>query len=122
MKFTAPIVLALAAAANALSSDDNVNIATCKRQDPNIMKAIYDFCHRGGGEAIMVPSFYANRGKTYGHTKVWVKGDGCKPAQWLPEKYCHQQFHQVCGFGFGGGYGQSNFGKNGCQKFIIQQV
>lgn len=125
MKLLATALFTLSAFAGlsvAGSNDDKTNIKICRKTNPDILAAIDAFCNKPGGDTMMVPSEYAKAGKIVGKAHVWIKGD-CKPAQWLPKRWCLSQFHEVCGFTtFGGGYGRVDKGRNGCQKFIIEKV
>lgn len=123
MKLVTTTMLTLSAFASfttAASNDDATNIKTCRKANPDVLVAIDAFCNKPDG-AIMIPSDYAKAGHKIGHTLVSIDGK-CKPAQWLPKKYCLSQFHQICGMGFGaGGFGGIDFGRNNCQRFMIQR-
>lgn len=124
MKLHTPLLLSLSALALASGPSDAENIAKCHKRNPDILKAIHDFCNKPAGDTIMVPSPYADAGTTVGKAHVSVTGD-CKPKQWLPRKWCLLQFHEICGLdmGFSGkGYGAMLQGRDNCQRFNIEKV
>lgn len=107
----------------------------CLRKNRYVLNAINNFCHQ---HDIVVPGAYAQKGKMSSppNAHVMISGkyhpkDGsrcgadvfdignCKPAQWVPSKYCLAQFHQTCMTGDQFGAGSAQYGRNGCQTWTI---
>jgi len=101
---------------------DPFNWARCYQVNPSLVTLIDQFC---SNQHIMVPSPYANKGKSGGDGfRVRITGN-CAPAEWVPSTYCGMQLRQVCAQKMWGTFwkGQPeslNWGHNGCQKFTIQ--
>ncbi|KAI7088669.1 hypothetical protein KC356_g3099 [Hortaea werneckii] len=128
MKFSIlALLVALLAATEVTAISDHV---VCYTKNDFAIDAIHAFCSKGN---IVVPSDYARKGgvarksgKSKGgrdwalFTSVSINGN-CKPAQWVPQKYCMSQFKNMCAKAGKGYYGASEkrFGRNKCQKWSI---
>lgn len=108
-------ILPLLAYAALVAADSK---SACAAKNHNLMIAIDDFC---GKSNLVVPSAYAKKGKLGldQHTHISISGN-CKPAQWVPSKYCHAQFYDMCAHGGEHGGNKRAYGKGGCQKWNIQ--
>ncbi|KAK4992235.1 hypothetical protein LTR50_001214 [Elasticomyces elasticus] len=96
----------------------------------HVVQAINDFCSK---RDITVPSSYAWTGvkrgtewagnipgKHLGTSRVRIDGFCSNGHSWVPQYWCKKQFLDVCAKGNYNGFGEGFFGKNGCQKFIIE--
>jgi len=110
-----PTLLAAFTATTALaSSNPYPDGAACLVKHPNIYTAIQDFCSK---DNMVVPSTYANAGKSHGGKWVGIRGN-CSPPQWVPSYYCTTQLQAVCANAPANGDNQATFGRNGCQTFV----
>ncbi|GAB1732766.1 hypothetical protein NU195Hw_g7955t1 [Hortaea werneckii] len=128
MKFSIlALLVAFLAATQVTAVSDHV---VCYTKNSFAIDAIHAFCSK---KNIVVPSPYAHKGgvaRKSGRNKhgvdwtmaVSANIDGnCKPAQWVPQKYCMSQFKAMCRQAPKGAYGASErrFGRNKCQKWSI---
>ena len=138
LPLTALLVLASAKVKNWTPRDGITNYDRCMSNNLAFVKAIEGFCKRPGSKPIHVPSKYATGGAAYRIKKgfaVWARVEGrCKPKQWLPRKYCLEQFYEICAKTSDTklhhvslrGFGRMDYGwkkmKNGksCQRFVIE--
>ena len=112
------MLTALAALTPAITANPH-NPKKCAKINPNINKAIAEFCGKGD---IVVPSHYASTGKSVKGVRVTIHGH-CTPKQWVPSQYCRNQFHAICAASAGnGGVGTRHYGRNDCQKFTISNL
>lgn len=116
MRFLALLpTLALAAPAAAWSDYDWA--VKCGRKNPAVNTAIQRFCAKGD---IVVPSEYANRGKSHNGFHVAISGS-CNPPQWVPTQWCRVQLTKLCANGDGQGLGNQRYGNGGCQGWHIDR-
>ncbi|KAI6849468.1 hypothetical protein KC332_g1866 [Hortaea werneckii] len=129
MKFSIlTLLVAIMAATEVTAVSDHV---VCYTKNSFAIDAIHAFCR--SRKDIVVPSDYAHKGgvaRKSGRNKsgidyalmtnVHIDGN-CKPAQWVPQKYCMFQFKNMCANAGKGYYGASEkrFGRNKCQKWSI---
>lgn len=45
----------------------------------------------------------------------------CKPVQWVPDKYCHQNFFNMCVNMNKNNKARAKYGNGGCQDWHIKQ-
>ncbi|KAK3722517.1 hypothetical protein LTR37_002509 [Vermiconidia calcicola] len=119
MKLTTTALLALTAAfASAdpsLETRANQDMKHCMEKAPNVHKAIEKFCKKTD---MVVPSNYAHMGETVGNTFIQIMGP-CDPPQWVPQQACWSQFHHICRHGNSRGEGTKQYGRQGCQEWVI---
>lgn len=108
-------ILALAITALAAPSLAT-NAQNCAAKNPNINRAIAAFCNK---DNLMVPTQYSENGVRVGNVAVSIQGT-CKPAQWVPEKYCKSQFYELCASEPLEAYAINRW--YGCQDFVIAAV
>ncbi|KAI6800801.1 hypothetical protein KC363_g7062 [Hortaea werneckii] len=128
MKFSIlALLVALLAATEVTAVSDHV---VCYTKNDMAIDAIHAFCSK---KNIVVPSPYAHKGgvarksgkkknETNWAIAVSAHIDGnCKPAQWVPQKYCMSQFKTMCAKApkGAGGASERRFGRNKCQKWSI---
>ena len=88
-------LFALVFACLALAEPDQT---VCGNNHPHVQNAIGKFCQKSD---IVIPSTYAKngmKGDNSDYAQVWIQGS-CKPAQWIPQKYCFSQFYNMCATG-----------------------
>ncbi|KAK4995998.1 hypothetical protein LTR66_004291 [Elasticomyces elasticus] len=127
-------ILALATGTFASPSAPPLDYGPCHQKmlggSTHVVQAINDFCSK---RDITVPSTYAWTGvkrgtewagnlpgKHLGTSRVRIDGFCSNGHSWVPQYWCKKQFLDVCAKGNYNGFGEGFFGKNGCQKFIIE--
>jgi len=114
-------ILALATVALAAPVEQTFNglYVTCKNKNADLFQAINNFC---GNNDIQVPSSYGLKGATVGNSVAWIRTqDGC-PTSFVPQKYCYQQFYEMCVGGDSNGYNMNWYGVPGgdkCQVWFL---
>jgi hypothetical protein len=93
----------------------------CITRAPNAYKAIHKFCY--GSDHIVVPSTYTDMAKFDGKAFVKIGGESnCDPPQWVPRKYCRENFYKLCANGKKHGVGTRRFERDKCQSFHIGRL
>lgn len=128
MKLHLPsLLLTLALSTSTLAATDYENASACAGKNPNTNAAISAFCNiinSSGNYAnnMVVPSPYTTNGVAKGGIRVKITGT-CSPKQWVPIEYCQPQFHAMCANGGPkDGLAKKQFGRNGCQTWIIEKT
>ena len=89
----------------------------CSRIHPRVLNAIDTFCKKTD---IVIPSWYGNAGAVDKDDVFWVGITGkCKPAQWVPQKYCKSQFYDMCAHADKNGESTRHYGNGKCQEWGI---
>ena len=115
-----PTTLTLLTALLTTTHAAKTNEQICQSKNKNVPLAIQAFC---APTNLVVPSTYASNGKHAGQygpkdTIVSIAGT-CSPAQWVPQKYCLAQFYEMCANSRAKGAQTNDYGRDGCQKWVI---
>ncbi|KXT12646.1 hypothetical protein AC579_4211 [Pseudocercospora musae] len=120
--FSIPLLLLalFALAIPQLASAGGVKISPgsfCKGKNPAVFEAINKFCSKTN---LVVGSTYSRNGVKSNNRLATVRINGdCKPAQWVPQKYCKSQFYELCNRGDSNGANGARYGRNACQWWRI---
>lgn len=118
-------LLLAALATLSLAAQSNESICRGKSQRTGSLAAasIRAFCAKTN---LVATSHYAMEGKYAGpnrigtHAFVAAKSSCPYGSDWIPQKYCLQQFMEVCARGDKWGHGVRSYGKGDCQEFNLQ--
>ncbi|TKA23673.1 hypothetical protein B0A50_06509 [Salinomyces thailandicus] len=115
---TLPLLLLLPLLSLPLPSTALSNRALCAAKNHNLISAINKFCSH---PALTVPSIYAKHGVKGAdkHSHIWIDGEACEPAEWVPSEYCRSQFWGICAGGGKHGGGWERFGRGRCQVWWV---
>lgn len=125
MHFPTLALLLAAFAAVAFSAQSNEAICRAKSQRTGSLAAaaIRSYCAKTD---LVANSLYAMEGKYAGpnrigtHAFVAAKSSCPSASNWIPQKYCLQQFYEVCARGNKSGHGRGSYGVGQCQEFNLQ--
>ncbi|GAB7358258.1 hypothetical protein MBLNU230_g0409t1 [Neophaeotheca triangularis] len=110
---TTSLILAAATFSGSAEADRRKD---CNVYGVNIPRAMDKFCVKKGNN-IVVPSKYAQNGKSSDGRKVAIRAT-CRPQQWIPQYWCYKQFYDLCTSGDSKGRNSRIY--NGCQIWYIK--
>lgn len=117
------LLSAFAAVALGAQSDESICRAKSQRTGSLAAAAIRAFCARTD---LVANAPYAMEGKYAGpnrigtHAFVAAKSKCPSSSNWIPQKYCLEQFYETCAKGNKSGHGARSYGKGNCQEFNLQ--
>jgi hypothetical protein len=122
-----PTIALLFAALATLSLTASSNESICRskstRTSSQAYAAIRAFCARTD---LVANAPYAMEGKYAGpnqigtHAFIAAKSKCPSSSNWVPQKYCLEQFYETCAKGDNAGHGRRSYGVGQCQEFNLQ--
>jgi hypothetical protein len=117
------LLTTLATLSLAASSNESICRAKSTRTSSQAYAAIRSFCARTD---LVANAPYAMEGKYAGpnqigtHAFIAAKSKCPSSSNWVPQKYCLEQFYETCAKGDKAGRGRRSYGVGECQEFNLQ--